>query len=125
MSRYLDEHYPGMDRDKALQKFKANITADLEDKLRLFLSGEIRTQLVSLLRQVEAGTDHVYAALYEFSDEELVGGLREARAAGACRARQRLDHAEEDRDVGRSAETGSEQSRPSQADRPQRRRPRR
>ncbi len=75
MSRYLDEHYPGLDRDKALQKFKANITADLEDKLRLFLSGEIRTQLVSLLRQVEAGTDHVYAALYEFSDEELVRGL--------------------------------------------------
>ena len=75
MSRYLDEHFPGLDRDKALRKFKADIGSDLEDKVRTFLSGQIRTTLLGLLDDLAKGSGHLYAALFELGDEELVAAL--------------------------------------------------
>lgn len=48
MSRYLDEHYKGLSRTKALAQFKAD-AANAEDSLRKFLSGYLRTELLSLL----------------------------------------------------------------------------
>jgi phosphatidylserine/phosphatidylglycerophosphate/cardiolipin synthase-like enzyme len=71
MSRYLDEHFPGLTREQALRRFKAQIGGELDDKLRVFLSGEVRTALLELL----AGADDVHAALFELDDEELVRAL--------------------------------------------------
>jgi phosphatidylserine/phosphatidylglycerophosphate/cardiolipin synthase-like enzyme len=71
MSRYLDEHYPGVDRDAALAKFKNDIGTQLDDTLRVFLSGNLRTTMLGLL----SGAQQLYGALFELADEELVRGL--------------------------------------------------
>jgi phosphatidylserine/phosphatidylglycerophosphate/cardiolipin synthase-like enzyme len=75
ISRYLDEHYPGVDRDKALQKFKQDIGADLEDRVRVFLSGQVRATMLALLDDLATGDGHLYAALFELADEQLVAAL--------------------------------------------------
>jgi phosphatidylserine/phosphatidylglycerophosphate/cardiolipin synthase-like enzyme len=64
-----------MNRIAALRKFKAKISAELEDNIRVFLSGEVRTALLDLLDDVAARTDHVYAALFELGDDELLKHL--------------------------------------------------
>ncbi|MCJ7576708.1 MAG: phospholipase D-like domain-containing protein [Dehalococcoidia bacterium] len=49
---------------------------NLEQPLRLFLSGELRIALVNLLEEVANNPDlSLYAALYELSDEELIDKL--------------------------------------------------
>ena len=75
MSRFLDEQFPGLDREEALKKFKTAITASTENRIRAFLSGQLRDALLALLKDVAAGTEHVYAALFELGDEELVAAL--------------------------------------------------
>ena len=74
MSRYLDEHYPGEDRDKALRALKRDLAA-FDNAARAELSGQLRTALLELLHDVVAGPDHVYAALFELGDDELVAQL--------------------------------------------------
>jgi hypothetical protein len=76
MSRYLDEHYPGVDRDTALHRFKDDIHKDVEDEVRVFLSGQIRTTMLSLLADLASGDGHLYAAIFELDDTELVKGLK-------------------------------------------------
>jgi phosphatidylserine/phosphatidylglycerophosphate/cardiolipin synthase-like enzyme len=74
MSRYLDEHYSGLTRSQALRRFKAD-AANVEDRLRRFLSGQLRTELLELLESTRQGNGHVYAALFELGDGELVEAL--------------------------------------------------
>jgi phosphatidylserine/phosphatidylglycerophosphate/cardiolipin synthase-like enzyme len=74
MSRYLDEHYPGLSRPQALKRFKAD-AAQAEDRLRVFLSGQLRTELLDVLETIRGDGDHVYAALFELGDPELVDAL--------------------------------------------------
>lgn len=74
MSRYLDEHYPGRSRAQALKQFKAD-AANVEDRLRRFLSGELRSELLGLLDATRQNGGHVYAALFELRDPELIDGL--------------------------------------------------
>jgi phosphatidylserine/phosphatidylglycerophosphate/cardiolipin synthase-like enzyme len=75
MSRYLDENYPTLDRLAALREFKTDITTQLENKIRQFLSGEIRTALLTLLDEANTNGHEIYAALFELSDPELVTHL--------------------------------------------------
>jgi phosphatidylserine/phosphatidylglycerophosphate/cardiolipin synthase-like enzyme len=50
--------------------------SEIEEPLRLFLSGELRNALIRLLDSVIENTDYsIYAALYELSDEELINKL--------------------------------------------------
>jgi len=79
MSRYLDEHYPGLDRDKALKKFKADIGKQLESQVRVFLSGQVRTTLLGLLDDLQASGGQLYAALFELNDDELLSRLVKLR----------------------------------------------
>jgi phosphatidylserine/phosphatidylglycerophosphate/cardiolipin synthase-like enzyme len=54
---------------------KAHIK-DLEEPLRRFLSGELRVAMLKLLDDALGDFDtHVYAALYELSDDELIAKL--------------------------------------------------
>jgi phosphatidylserine/phosphatidylglycerophosphate/cardiolipin synthase-like enzyme len=78
ISRYLAETYPDLDRLKAIRQLKKDIDDQLDRRIRLFLSGQIRSELVSLLQAAVAdkGTS-VYAALFELEDEELVQQLVE------------------------------------------------
>ena len=74
MSRYLDQHYKGLTRTQALRQFKAD-AARVEDRLRIFLSGDLRTRLLALLDEVRLGDGHLYAALFELGDAELANAL--------------------------------------------------
>jgi phosphatidylserine/phosphatidylglycerophosphate/cardiolipin synthase-like enzyme len=75
MSRYLDKHYPQLTRVQALKQFKEDIGANVEDKLRTFLSGELRTKLLALLDDAAMANEHVHAALFELGDSQLLGRL--------------------------------------------------
>jgi hypothetical protein len=80
MSRYLDEHFPGVDRVEALKRFKASITANVEDRIRIFLSGQVREAMLKLLDDVRRGKGEVYAALFELGDEQLLAALEKLGA---------------------------------------------
>src|SRR4051812_19298978 len=75
VSRYLDEHFPGLDRPHALRRLKAELGDDVENAMRAKLSGQLRTALLDLLAGVARGRGHVYAALFELGDAELVDRL--------------------------------------------------
>jgi PLD-like domain len=76
ISRYLAETYPDLDRLKAIAQFKKDISDKLDNRIRLFLSGQVRSELVRLLKEVVADkTVEVYAALFELGDKELVDQL--------------------------------------------------
>jgi phosphatidylserine/phosphatidylglycerophosphate/cardiolipin synthase-like enzyme len=76
ISRYLAQRFPGHPLPDALEKFKNEITSHDEDRIRAFLSGELRTVLLKLLADAKANGVEVHAALYELSDHELIAGLR-------------------------------------------------
>jgi phosphatidylserine/phosphatidylglycerophosphate/cardiolipin synthase-like enzyme len=75
MSRYLDEQFPGLDREKALERFKEQISREAEDRIRAFLSGQLRDAMLRLLKEVRDGDEQVYAALFELGDDELITAL--------------------------------------------------
>jgi phosphatidylserine/phosphatidylglycerophosphate/cardiolipin synthase-like enzyme len=68
MGRYLRA------RNLTLDQFKAQIRDEDDLVIRRFLSGDLRQAALRML--AEAGHDgHVYAALYELDDDELIGAL--------------------------------------------------
>jgi phosphatidylserine/phosphatidylglycerophosphate/cardiolipin synthase-like enzyme len=76
VSRYLDARFPGVvDREEALRRLKDELTTDLENRMRRNLSGQLRTALLELLKRTARGQGHVYAALFELGDTELVDRL--------------------------------------------------
>jgi phosphatidylserine/phosphatidylglycerophosphate/cardiolipin synthase-like enzyme len=75
VSRYLDARFPGVDRGEALQRLKGELTNDLESSMRRKLSGDLRTALLDMLKRTARGQGHVYAALFELGDLELVERL--------------------------------------------------
>jgi phosphatidylserine/phosphatidylglycerophosphate/cardiolipin synthase-like enzyme len=54
----------------------AKAIADPEDPIRLFLAGPVRDKLVDVLKQVDSDNGHVYAALFELDDPELIPLLK-------------------------------------------------
>jgi phosphatidylserine/phosphatidylglycerophosphate/cardiolipin synthase-like enzyme len=69
MARYLAE------KKLTLKEFKEQITDDVEDQIRQFLSGQLRTELVSLIDSAADDDFEVFGALFELSDTELVDKL--------------------------------------------------
>lgn len=52
----------------------------IEDQLRIFLSGELRIEMLNMINEVSKNTDlELYAALYELNDRELIDGLKSLR----------------------------------------------
>lgn len=77
MARYLEKLRvdEGLATLKAaLQRFKDRI-GDHELPIRRFLSGVLRTDLIRILTDARKKKQHVFGALYELEDEELVGQL--------------------------------------------------
>jgi phosphatidylserine/phosphatidylglycerophosphate/cardiolipin synthase-like enzyme len=84
MARYLErlrlEH--GLDsRLDALKKFKEDLD-EHERPIRVFLSGILRTELLALLEKARKAKGHVFGALYELEDDELVTALEKLGARG-------------------------------------------
>lgn len=77
MSRYLEDLRVKMGlttRKEALAAFKKNL-ADHELPIRRFLAGALRARMLEFLAEAKKGGQHIFAALYELEDEELVGAL--------------------------------------------------
>lgn len=74
MAKYLKKTY-GEITDENLQKFKADIKQH-ESKIRNFLMGELGHRLMELLTETKKNGGHVFAALYELSDDELIKKLK-------------------------------------------------
>ena len=67
-SQWLARALPDVNPSAALTK----IIATPGDKIRNFLAGPIRDKLTSLLTETCAGDGHVFAALFELDDPELI-----------------------------------------------------
>ncbi|HYZ48965.1 MAG TPA: phospholipase D-like domain-containing protein [Sphingomonas sp.] len=71
LARLLPEAQPSTKLAKAI--------ATPGDRIRNFLAGPIRDKLVALLREANAAKAHVYAALFELDDPELIPLLQAFR----------------------------------------------
>jgi phosphatidylserine/phosphatidylglycerophosphate/cardiolipin synthase-like enzyme len=65
----------------ALQRFKDTL-GDHEVPIRKFLSGVLRTDLLALLQEARKKKQHVFGALYELEDDELIGELEKFGSRG-------------------------------------------
>jgi phosphatidylserine/phosphatidylglycerophosphate/cardiolipin synthase-like enzyme len=77
MARYLEKLRveKGLaTRKEALAAFKKTIDKH-EEPIRAFLSGALRIQMLEMLAAAKRGSQHVYGALYELDDDELVEAL--------------------------------------------------
>ena len=84
MARYLERLRvdEGLDTLKqALAHFKSTID-DHELPIRRFLSGVLREELLTMLDEAKRQGHHIYGALYELEDKELIGALARFRANG-------------------------------------------
>jgi phosphatidylserine/phosphatidylglycerophosphate/cardiolipin synthase-like enzyme len=69
MSHYL------ADTGKSLTEFKETIGDKDDETIRVFLSGDLRLKMLELLEDARDDDRHVYGALYELGDEQLVEAL--------------------------------------------------
>jgi hypothetical protein len=60
---------------KELSEIKERLSHK-EDKLRAFLTGYLGARILQALDEAARGDGHVYAALYELQDDELIGKLK-------------------------------------------------
>jgi len=75
LSQFMARELKGDYSPAALRAFKDSL-ADTENRLRTFLGGDILHQLLSLLDAATADPGcQLYAALYELTDEQLIGKL--------------------------------------------------
>lgn len=77
MSRYLEKLRVDnglATRLDALKKFKADLGKH-ELPIRIFLSGILRTEMLDILERARKDKGHVFGALYELDDDELVEAL--------------------------------------------------
>jgi phosphatidylserine/phosphatidylglycerophosphate/cardiolipin synthase-like enzyme len=84
MARYLEELRvrEGLaTREDALKAFKKSLD-DHELPIRKFLAGTLRDRMLELLKHAVDNKRHVYAALYELEDDELVAALKKLKSRG-------------------------------------------
>jgi phosphatidylserine/phosphatidylglycerophosphate/cardiolipin synthase-like enzyme len=77
MARYLEKlriDHGLASRLDALKKFKQDLDQH-ELPIRKFLSGVLRTEMLDLLDNVRTAKGHLFGALYELDDDELIGAL--------------------------------------------------
>lgn len=82
MARYLEDLRvkKGLDtRKEALKAFKDNLD-DHELPIRKFLAGALRDRMLKILADAKKKGHHVFAALYELADEELVDALKSLKS---------------------------------------------
>lgn len=71
MSRQLKGDFSG----KSLKAFKDSLNDAQENKIRQFLGGDLRLRLLELLDTAKKSKGHVFAALFELSDNALIDRL--------------------------------------------------
>lgn len=84
MARYLEDLRVKQGlatREEALRAFKQSLDHH-DEPIRKFLGGTLRDEMLALLATAKAKKQHVFAALYELDDEELVGALAKLGTRG-------------------------------------------
>jgi phosphatidylserine/phosphatidylglycerophosphate/cardiolipin synthase-like enzyme len=61
--------------NRTFKQFADGLTATDEKVIREFLAGDLRVQLLKLLADTHAAGGHIYAALFELTDQELIDAL--------------------------------------------------
>lgn len=74
MSRFLKEQGLDFNKKTDMTAFKKALGKH-ESTIRQFLSGDLRIALLDLLEEARVKGSHVYGALFEVSDDELIAGL--------------------------------------------------
>ncbi len=75
ISQFMSRQLKGDFSAKSLKAFKDGLNTATESKLRLFLGGDLRTRLIGLLDEAKKSEGHVFAALFELSDDALISKL--------------------------------------------------
>src|SRR5215468_2828281 len=75
ISQFMSRLLHGDLSDASLKAFKASLNDATENKIRVFLGGDLRKRLLELLDETNVNGGHVFAALFELSDEILIGKL--------------------------------------------------
>ena len=75
ISQFMARFFKGDFSRKATDAFKKSINDATENKIRVFLSGDLRGRLLELLDQTKQSKGHVFCALFELSDEILIEKL--------------------------------------------------
>ncbi|MEI9884902.1 MAG: phospholipase D-like domain-containing protein [Rhizomicrobium sp.] len=82
LSRVLPSD-PDPKKDKLEKGRKlVDIIATVGDRTRNFLAGHLRVKLLSLLHETRGAGGHIYAALFELEDPEIVAELKQFRKRG-------------------------------------------
>lgn len=84
MARYLDDLRQKKNLkslDAALAEFKKSI-GQHELPIRQFLSGKLREEMLQLVQDAKKNGQHLYGALFELDDDELVGALAALKGRG-------------------------------------------
>lgn len=82
ISQFMSRRLKGDLSTKSLTSFKKGLNDKVENDVRKFLGGDLRAHLFELLDDAKKAKGHVYAALFELSDEALLSRL-EAMASHA------------------------------------------
>jgi len=77
ISQFMAKELHGDFSDANLKKFKNDLNTAEENRIRDFLGGDLRKSLLELLDQLKEDDGHVFLAMFELSDEALVGKLKE------------------------------------------------
>ena len=75
ISQFMSHMLEGDLSAASLRTFKKSLNADKENEIRIFLSGDLRDRMFQLLDGATEGQGHVFAALFELSDEVLIQKL--------------------------------------------------
>ncbi len=75
ISQFMSRQLKGDFSAKSLKAFKQSLNDATENKIRLFLGGDLRTRLMDLLDETKKNGGHVFVAMFELSDEVLVSKL--------------------------------------------------
>lgn len=84
MARYLEalrKKENLQTRKQALARFKGNLQ-EHEVPIRRFLAGALREKILALLADAKKNKNHVFGALYELDDDELITALEALGARG-------------------------------------------
>ena len=75
ISQFMSRRLKGDLSAKSLAAFKKGLNDAVENDVRKFLGGDLRTRLFELVDDAKKAKGHVYGALFELSDEALLSRL--------------------------------------------------
>jgi phosphatidylserine/phosphatidylglycerophosphate/cardiolipin synthase-like enzyme len=76
ISQFMSRLLKGDLTSKSLKAFKDSLNAATENKIRLFLGGDMRQRLFDLLDQTKQSGGHIFGAMFELADDPILNKLK-------------------------------------------------